>query len=217
MIRPYADLPRYDFSCIRIAGTSAAIALHAGVLMMLLVPTQWQPPQYVDKKDSPFIPVEYPKIEKTEKPLIRPVVPATTAKPKTTTTTTTRHEQTSNDAVTSTTGTEVLVVDQGDHGEIGQKPLTPTLAELSADIAPAPPYPALAVREGTTGRVLLRIVVDAQGRPVEGRIEKSSGSRLLDKAALQFVLANWHFNPAMQAGVAIGAIALVPIEFTLER
>jgi len=58
--------------------------------------------------------------------------------------------------------------------------------------------------------------VTTQGRPVAGSIEKSSGSRLLDQAALKFVLARWHFHPALQGGVGVDAIALVPIEFSLD-
>jgi len=67
-----------------------------------------------------------------------------------------------------------------------------------------------------TGMVLLRISVDAQGHPVAGSIEKSSGSRLLDQSALKFVLARWHFNPALQNGVPVNATALVPVSFSLD-
>ena len=68
-----------------------------------------------------------------------------------------------------------------------------------------------------SGVVTLKIRVDTQGRPVEAVVENSSGSKLLDAAALKFVLARWHFIPATQDGAAIEAYALVPISFVIEK
>jgi protein TonB len=88
--------------------------------------------------------------------------------------------------------------------------------ELTILEGPTPPYPVQAIRQGITGKVVLRIEVDANGRPVDGRIERSSGSRLLDQAALKFVLAKWRFVPAQSGGQAIASTALVPIDFSLD-
>jgi protein TonB len=96
-------------------------------------------------------------------------------------------------------------------------PETPAFAQISADIAPAPPYPAMALKREITGVVTLRVRVDVLGRPVEVIVEHSSGSKMLDDAALKFVQARWHFVPAMQNGAAIEAYALVPINFVIER
>jgi protein TonB len=43
----------------------------------------------------------------------------------------------------------------------------------------------MAVQRGIEGTVMLRIHVDAGGKPIEVSIEKSSGSRILDEAALK--------------------------------
>ena len=90
-------------------------------------------------------------------------------------------------------------------------------AQIRADVSPAPPYPAQALRRHVTGEVMLRVRVDAQGRPVSAVVETSSGSKLLDDAALKFVLARWHFIPATQDGGAIEAYALVPINFVIDN
>jgi protein TonB len=63
---------------------------------------------------------------------------------------------------------------------------------------------------------MLRVHVDASGRPMEVSIEQSSGSRLLDEAALRHVKARWKFVPAQSNGQAVEAWGLVPIEFVLQ-
>lgn len=90
-------------------------------------------------------------------------------------------------------------------------------AHLAYVAAPPPPYPPQALRAQLTGTVLLRVVVDAEGRPIEVTVERSSGHRLLDAAARRQVLAKWRFRPAQRDGRAVPAIGRVPIAFTLGR
>jgi protein TonB len=210
----HAHPSRLELSGIRIAGTSAAIALHAAVLMMLFTPTQWQPPIPVPTVEPPISAVEIVPAEHIK---ILPLKPHVVDHPKPAVNTPAKSAPTDVVAVTDDASTEVATAE--DNTEVTVVPsFQPTLtAELSADVAPAPPYPPMALREGITGQVLLRISVDNQGRPIDGRIEKSSGSRLLDQTALKYVLAHWHFNAAIQGGTATGAVALVPIVFTLDR
>jgi len=89
--------------------------------------------------------------------------------------------------------------------------------QITADVAPNPPYPAQAIQRRLAGEVVLRIRVDASGAPVEVTIETSSGSSLLDAAAAKFVKARWHFVPALQDGRPVEALALLPINFSLPR
>lgn len=49
--------------------------------------------------------------------------------------------------------------------------------------APAPAYPAESSRRRERGTVLLRVLVDAQGRPAQVLVERSSGYARLDDAA----------------------------------
>jgi len=215
MLRPHAHASVLQLNGVRIAGTSAAIALHVLVLMLLFVPTTWSPPKITTVEDSPAIPVDLPK----PKPhVINEVVPAVVKTPKPANTAPRSKPATTQEtAVDDGIGPQVASTDIGPQNNDRVEPPAGVTAELSPIFAPAPPYPAFALRAGTTGLVILRISIDIQGHPVAGSIEKSSGSRLLDQSALKFVLAHWQFNPAMQAGLPIQAVALVPIAFTLDR
>jgi len=88
--------------------------------------------------------------------------------------------------------------------------------QLEYELAKAPPYPREAFREGLQGQVLLKILVDADGRPLEVVVSASSGHRVLDEAARRFVLKNWRFKPALHDGHAVQAYGMVPINFTLQ-
>jgi protein TonB len=90
-------------------------------------------------------------------------------------------------------------------------------AHLEYAIAPPPPYPVDAIRNALTGTVMLRVLVDVDGKPIDVRIERSSGHRVLDAAARKHVLAKWRFRPAMQDGRTVQAIGLIPVDFHLER
>jgi periplasmic protein TonB len=80
---------------------------------------------------------------------------------------------------------------------------------------PPPRYPLVARRRGEEGTVTLRVHVRRDGVPASVRLEKTSGSSVLDNAALEAVRA-WRFAPARQGGEAVDAWVLVPIVFRLE-
>lgn len=88
-------------------------------------------------------------------------------------------------------------------------------ATIAYETATAPAYPIAALREGVQGTVLLRVLVDATGKSVQVLVLKSSGSRELDNAARDHVLAAWRFHPAQRNGHAIQAWAQVPVKFSL--
>lgn len=84
------------------------------------------------------------------------------------------------------------------------------------DQSPSPRYPASAMRRGDAGTVVVQVHVDAQGQPVSVDVLERSGSRDLDRAAVEAV-SNWHFAPARDAaGNAIAGSLSVPIDFKLE-
>jgi len=64
-----------------------------------------------------------------------------------------------------------------------------------------PDYPAAAARRGDTGTTTLALLVGADGRVSSSRIEQSSGSRDLDRAAIN-ALTLCTFKPATNNGVA---------------
>src|SRR3546814_5623365 len=76
--------------------------------------------------------------------------------------------------------------------------------------APSPPYPRAALRAGLQGTVMLQVLVDVDGRPLQVDVEHSSGHRVLDNAARRYVLQNWTFRPAMRGGRPVQAVGLVP-------
>ncbi|NJA87776.1 energy transducer TonB [Rhodocyclus tenuis] len=80
---------------------------------------------------------------------------------------------------------------------------------------PAPNYPPMSRRMGEEGKVLLRVFVDAGGRPTQIEIKSSSGSPRLDQAASEAVW-RWQFVPARQGDEARAAWVVVPIVFTLK-
>ena len=94
----------------------------------------------------------------------------------------------------------------------------PALAPGSVPVPiskPAMKYPADALRNGETGKVVVRIEVGADGEPTAVTIVSRSGSRSLDRAAVQ-AAKRWRFRPAQQNGRAVAAAVEVPIAFTLE-
>lgn len=80
---------------------------------------------------------------------------------------------------------------------------------------PRPVYPPVSRRLGEQGRVLLRIWVDADGRPGKVELKTSSGFERLDRAAQQTV-QRWRFVPGKRAGMPEAMWAEVPLQFVLE-
>lgn len=77
-------------------------------------------------------------------------------------------------------------------------------------------YPIEALRNREQGTVILSVLVGADGTVLSVEIEKSSGSRNLDRAAREAV-AKWRFHPATRNGVAHSAWASVPVTFNLSQ
>lgn len=80
---------------------------------------------------------------------------------------------------------------------------------------PAPAYPAAAQRAGDQGTVLLQVEVGADGRPGEVSVVGRSGSRDLDRAAIEAV-RGWTFEPAIRDGKPVASSIQVPVEFRLD-
>ena len=78
-----------------------------------------------------------------------------------------------------------------------------------------PEYPAAALRAGETGLVLLGFLIDVNGTAVESKIERSSGSKRLDEAALK-ALGLCKFKPALTDGKPERAWAKIEYEWKLD-
>lgn len=88
-------------------------------------------------------------------------------------------------------------------------------ARPSYGFTPRPGYPAVAIRRGYEGSVLLNVRVLPNGEPEEVTIFRSSGHKVLDNAALKAV-KRWKFVPAQRGFKAVSSWVKVPIEFRLE-
>ncbi len=79
---------------------------------------------------------------------------------------------------------------------------------------PVPRYPATAKQARLAGLVQLLVLVETDGSARDIRIERSSGSPLLDRAAIDSVRAA-RFKPYTVNGVARQVVVVVPIEFSM--
>ena len=92
-------------------------------------------------------------------------------------------------------------------------PVEASLAYRSAPLH----FPTMALRQRMHGTVLLRVLVDETGKPLQVDVEQGSGYALLDRSARDQVLAGWRFQPATVNGQAVRAWARVPVNFNLRE
>ncbi|MET0807663.1 MAG: TonB family protein [Pseudoxanthomonas sp.] len=81
---------------------------------------------------------------------------------------------------------------------------------------PAPRYPAGALRRGESGTVMVRVEVDASGMPAGVALVQRSGSRDLDRAAMEAV-RGWRFQPAQRDGRAVAGSLVIPVDFRADE
>lgn len=222
MAHAISNPPRPQLDGNRIAAETGAIAVNAALLLLLLAPLSVpQMPSTPERepminwlpriKPKPVLPIEVPVVKQPPRPTpASPVVQPQRAEPQ------------PQPAVLDQTGEiaippydEVIVDNSGN--AIGPIIEPMTGAHLQYQAAPPPTYPREAIREGLTGTVLLQVLVDVDGKPLEVTIARSSGHRILDQAARKQVLGRWRFIPAQKNGQAVQAIGLVPIDFALDR
>lgn len=203
----------------RIAAIAAAIAVHVLAFLLLLLPLAGSPPQ-----PAPTPPMqlrwEIPDIipppplppQIVEMPQVQP--------PRVTPQRIENRPQVSPPVVVDQGTLQATVIEPVTVGS-GQSEITLDPAPLAASQlryarAPAPAYPRAAARAGIEGTVLLKVLVDVDGLPLEVTLEQSSGDRSLDSQARNQVLKHWRFEPAMRNGRAVQAYGLVPVHFSLQ-
>lgn len=99
-------------------------------------------------------------------------------------------------------------------------PPAPVKVELPSSDAdylqnPKPAYPPISKRLGEQGKVVVRVLIGADGNAQKAEIRQSSGFERLDQAALATVL-KWRYVPGKRGGVAEAMWFNVPINFVLE-
>ncbi len=90
-----------------------------------------------------------------------------------------------------------------------------TAALANASDCARPDYPASAARNGEEGTVALSLLIGTNGRVSEARVQRSSGSRALDRAAVS-ALSLCKFKPAMNDGVAEPAWGQIAYVWSLD-
>lgn len=216
----YGSDDRIDGS--RILGYAAAITLHALALMLLLIPMtapqvrpaaatpkpqfRWIEREQEKPKDPVPVPVtdrqpiEKPKVVENTRPVVAPVVDQQAVVDA--------DARSMDTAASSDAGAGPI------SGPVDSGPIS--VASLGYGEASPPPYPRAELRAGIQGTVILKVLVDIDGTPLDVVVQTSSGNHNLDRSAVQHVLKRWRFQPAMQDGRAVQAYGLVPIVFSLQ-
>src|SRR5690242_4536750 len=178
---------------VRISALSAAMAIN---LTVFLAATRPLPPLALPRLEAPalsarFIPPKPRPAETSPLPTVPPV---------------TRHTP----VHLQTTLASTLHI--SDEGRVAAPPIhlpmiAPTASDATPAKAPGEPveaslayrsaplvFPPQAIRQHMHGTVLLRVLVDEAGKPVDVIVERSSGYALLDRSAREQVLAGWRFQ-----------------------
>jgi len=214
--RPHPD-------SVRITALSAAIALNLAALLLVLRPmapqiaevfhAPAQVPQIRIIKAEPLPPLPPDIVIPKPKPVITPHI--THTPPKQVEQTPPAPTQHMTDEVSTN---PVPVVEQTTPtleptGPAVAAPVETSLAYRTAPLA----YPKDGMTHRLEGTVLLRVLVDETGKPIDVVIEKSSGQKILDRSAHDQVLAKWLFQPAVVQGQHVKAWARVPVTFSLNQ
>lgn len=206
------------FTLPRSAAIAAAVTLHLGLAAMLAMPIA--APE-VDAPEVAVVPVDFappppappiappppavrtvrPPRETPRTPTPTPVIPVTL--PETSAAPTVDAPSPLDTAAPST---------EGARGDIDAGPAVET---LQLRRGPPPRYPPAALSRRLDGEVELLILVGIDGKPETVTVARSSGHAVLDRAAREHVLRRWVFEPSMRNGVAVPALARVPVRFTL--
>ena len=204
----------------RIAALSAAIALNLAAILIASRPLA--PAQLSAIRQLTPIPLHF-----IDPPAVSPPPPPIELKPL-------PHPQTLPQTRLRPTPVIAPPIVPSTEGQIAKPPAsTPTLAppgttpgnpvaavpvEASLAYRSAPlQFPLQALRQRMHGIVLLRVLVDETGKPLDVVVEHSSGYALLDRSAREQVLAAWRFQPAMVQGQPVRAWARVPVSFDLRE
>ncbi|MDE2420518.1 MAG: energy transducer TonB [Gammaproteobacteria bacterium] len=76
-------------------------------------------------------------------------------------------------------------------------------------------YPESAREAGVTGTTIVRALININGTVDDAKVQKTSGSTILDRAAIQAV-KKARFKPYRENGAAQAVYTLIPIAFTLD-
>lgn len=93
-------------------------------------------------------------------------------------------------------------------------PLPPAAVDIASKNRNPPRYPPEAFRAGAEGEVLVQVMVDANGSWADARVTRSSGSALLDAAAVE-ATRRWSYIAAQHDGTPVAGAVQIPVVFAL--
>ena len=88
----------------------------------------------------------------------------------------------------------------------------PAQADVAGNQLAPPKYPADAVANKVSGKVVLLVDVAADGSVADAKVEKSEPAGVFDQAALD-AAKDWTFKPAMKDGKPVAGRVRVPVTF----
>lgn len=77
----------------------------------------------------------------------------------------------------------------------------------------APKYPNELRRDGTSGLVTVKVLIDEKGNVAEAEVEKSSNEAF--KAPAVEAVRKWKFKPGKRDGEAVALRVSIPIQFSV--
>lgn len=204
----------------RILAIAAAITVHAFAFLLLLIPLATPPMQEAVQPDRPDV-VLIKREKKETLPIETEIKPKPVAQQpraaKQTPTLLPRVEPevvVDGGTIASDSPTSPETGPTIETGVVATGPVS--VSSLAYIRAVAPDYPRDAARIGAQGTVLLKVLVDTDGKPLEVVVQKSSGNKSLDRGAREQVLKHWLFQPAIRDGIAVQAYGMVPVVFSMQ-
>jgi periplasmic protein TonB len=201
---------------VRITALSAALAIN---LTVFIAATRPLPPLALPRLEAPALGVRFipPRPKPVEQPPLPDVTPLTRHTPVHVMPPIASTLRVSDEGTMAAPPIHVPTIAPPGTGTtpatLPSGPVEASLAYRSAPLA----FPPQAIRQHMHGIVLLRVLVDEEGKPVQVIVERSSGYKLLDRSAREQVLAGWRFQPASVDGHAVRAWARVPVSFELRQ
>jgi protein TonB len=213
----FASRPAFHPDAVRIVALSASIALNVAALIAVIRPMAPEFVETVKRAAEPII-VTW----STPPPEVKPA-PVMDIPPPPAHHTVTRSVPTPAPAPSpvaieepSANAVPVTAAPATPSTPVEAAPSGPVEATLAYMQAPAPMYPSAARRMHMQGTVVLRVLVDVDGKPLQVVVESSSGHAELDRAAQNQVLSKWRFQPATAQGRPTQAWARIPVTFNLQ-
>lgn len=82
--------------------------------------------------------------------------------------------------------------------------------------SPRPQYPSAAIRAHKEGRVIVRAIINSDGRVTTAQILSGPSSKLFEKESL-LAIKRWRFRPGKLNGRKVSTIVEIPLIFSLDK